>query len=292
MQINHPTVLTDTLISNILKQKQQHRPLLISIAGGSSTGKTTLVSQELFTLLRKVPGIKPLLLSQDNFQIGRPFVDSHGSKYKWDDPRNFDLPACTVALKELINTNKTTIPIFSVRETRRTGSQFLESTASSVIIFEGLYTFFEDELAKMADYKIFVQSYFYARLLRRIFRFIYELKIPSFDIALRQMLLKVQLANKEQVSMQRKKSNLIIHTPYSFAETFERFDLENKQIFSQPMEQEVYFFELEPELGVKITLGEKSTYFNLIYKNKNFYRAAIGEEEINILNETDPYSFD
>lgn len=291
MKINKPTILNDRLVSDILNLKQ-NKPLLISIAGGSATGKTSVVSKRLFNLFTKIPSVNPLIINQDDFQIGRPFVNSHKSKYKWDDPRNFDLPTCTTALKELIETNKTTIPIFSVHETQRVGSQPLEVNSNSVIIFEGLYTFLEDELSDMADYKIFVQSHFYARLLRRIFRFVYELKIPDFDVALRQMILKVQLANKEQVSLQRRKSNLMIHTPYSFTETFERFDLKNKQPFEHPAEQKVISFQLETELEVQITLGKENSYFNLIYKNENYYRTLIGDEVIKALSETDPYSFD
>lgn len=291
MKINQPTILNDQLVSDILNLKQ-NKPLLISVAGGSATGKTSVVSKRLLNLFTKVSSVDPLIINQDNFQIGRPFVNSHESKYKWDDPRNFDLPTCTTALKELIKTNNTTIPIFSVHKTQRVGSQPLKINPNSIIIFEGLYTFLEDELSNMADYKIFVQSHFYARLLRRIFRFVYELKIPDFDVALRQMVLKVQLANKEQVSSQRRRSDLVIHTPYSFIETFERFNLKNKQPFKHQVEQKVISFQFEPELEVQITLGKENSYFNLIYKNKNYYRAPVEDEVIKVLSETDPYSFD
>lgn len=289
MVIYSPKIIQD-IVSKLDANKSN--PILISIAGGSATGKTSLVAKEMLSKIKKNTNFNSQIINQDNFQIGRPFVDNHKTKYKWDDPKNFDLEMCNKSISELLSTYKTKIPIFSVKNTRRTGFQSIKINSNSLLIFEGLYTFYNESLINLADYKIYVQSYFYARLLRRIFRFIYELNIPNYDVALKQMVLKVQLANREQVSQQKQLADLVITTPYSFTETYNRFNLNSKQTFDFPEKNILWRKSPEKKIELIINNHKKKLRFNVCYNNKNYYTALISEKVFKVLNEIDLYSYD
>ncbi|MDR2369704.1 MAG: hypothetical protein LBD63_03685 [Mycoplasmataceae bacterium] len=281
----------DNLIYQVFTRKCKN-PFMVSIAGGSATGKTTHVTRELFNLFT-TKKLQPVIINQDNFQIGRPFVNTHQSRYKWDDPDNFDLKLCHYTLKKLIDTHVCLLPIFDLKQTCRIGTKLVKIQSNkNVILFEGLYSFFDENLLELANFRIFVQAHFYARMIRRIFRFIYDFDLPQFDVAVKQMVLKVELANKEQVSRQRTKADLIITSPYSFTQTLNHYQLKSRIIFAPPLGVEIYRIEPEENLQILITLHHQQHYFNLTYKNINYYQAKISYDVVRALSQIDPYSFD
>lgn len=272
-------MITANFLDHLLTS-QKNQPLLISIAGSSAVGKTSVVSQQLTHLIEQHSQLQPVILNQDNFQLGKTFSKTNNSPYRFDDPGNFDLPACYQVLSDLLHQQPSQIPQFSFQENQRISSQVLQLSANSVLIFEGLYAFYNQALAEIADYKIFVQAPFYARLLRRIFRFIYKLKIKTPDLAraLEQMVLEVQPANQSLVSLQKKVADLIITSSYNFEETFNNFNLAQKTIFTTPTGETLWSIKPEPNLELNlIKTPHSQIYFNVLFQGQNFYSTATSE---------------
>lgn len=138
----------------------------IGITGGSASGKTYLLNriQEVFTP-KQVS-----LISQDNYY--RDYEDqikeADGS-VNFDHPQSVDLLALahdieqlkqgkTISRKEYTFNNHHKIPATIVVE------------PSPVIIVEGLFIYYQPEVAQQIDFKIFIESHEYVRLTRRIIR--------------------------------------------------------------------------------------------------------------------------
>lgn len=283
--------LNQNLINKILEQQHQ-KPLLISIAGSSASGKTSLISPKVFQLIKKNSQLTPIIINQDNFQLGKAFSQNNTSQYKFDDPKNFDLPGCYQRLTELLTKQKSQLPNFSFQLCKRTDSQTISIKTNTVLIFEGLYAFYDNNLAELANYKIFVQAKFYARLIRRIFRNIYELKRPLTSRALEQIVLEVQPANKNLVSSQQNSADLVIATPYSFLETQQLFNLEKQNPFITPSGNTLWQVEPEPQLSLLIIkTPQKTLSFNLTFAGKNYYQVETSEAVLQALQQLDPHSY-
>lgn len=138
----------------------------IGITGGSASGKTYLLNriQEAFT------DKEISLISQDNyyFEYEKQIKEPDGS-VNFDHPQSVDLLALardiellkqgkTISRKEYTFNNRDKIPATIV------------VNPSPIIIVEGLFIYYQPEIARQIDFKIFIESHEYVRLTRRIIR--------------------------------------------------------------------------------------------------------------------------
>ena len=240
IQVNQLTQIIDK-IKNLAQNKSAGKTI-IAVSGGSATGKTSQVSEQINHELVSA-GLDSGILSQDNFQFGREFVDQFDhnepssesektlfqriKKYKWDIPENFELNNCLVALEQIkANQAQISIPNFDVKAVTRLGVKSIEP--NQVTIFEGLYSFYGELEAFDFDLKIYVETPFYARLLRRYFRFVYQMKIPRPTKALEQICTTVLRAHQDYVETQRLDADFVVEVPYNFKETISRIKLSPK----------------------------------------------------------------
>lgn len=208
-----PAVLQ--IVSDMIHRAgKQTSPAVVAIAGGSCVGKSHTVSQ----FINEMIGSESTYLPQDDFQLGDDFAHKD-SPYHWDDPRHFALDEYTQALRSLKNNKETTIPQFSLKENRRVGSKTL--TPKKYIVCEGLYTFYQD-LADECDVKVYLEATYYARLMRRLFRFVHHVRNEP-EIPIRHMVFPTRLAHEAFVVTQRHQADIVINVPYSFTETRTQF---------------------------------------------------------------------
>jgi uridine kinase len=232
----------ERVISQIknLTENNPNKRLIIAISGGSATGKTSQVSDEIDKAL-VLNTLDSSTLSQDNFQLGKDFIDQFDDKapssvddkklfeqiqlYKWDLPLNFDYSTCLDTLNKIYNNEiNVTIPNFDVKAVTRLGTKVLKP--AKITIFEGLYSFDGILNNFPFDLKIYVETPFYARLLRRYFRFVYQMNIPKPDKALKQIFTTVLKAHIDFVEKQKKDADFVITVPYDFNETITRLNLQ------------------------------------------------------------------
>lgn len=144
--------------------------LIIGIAGGTGSGKTTVVRN----ILKKLDTENVLVISQDNYYRDHlELTFEERSKINFDHPRSIDFDLLTQHVKDLKIGLPIEQPVYSFVTHSRTG-ETINTFPKKVIIVEGILVFTHPELRDLFDLKIFVHADPDERLIRRIQRDIQE----------------------------------------------------------------------------------------------------------------------
>ena len=144
--------------------------LIIGIAGGTGSGKTTIVNQ----IIKHFPENEVCAISQDSYYKATDHLSlEERSKINFDHPRAIDFDLIVEHLKKLKSNKAITQPIYSFVTHNRT-KDTVTIDPRKVIIVEGILIFNNEELRKLFDIKIFVHADTDERLVRRVRRDIIE----------------------------------------------------------------------------------------------------------------------
>ncbi len=144
--------------------------LVIGIAGGTGSGKTTVVNNILQQL--NAEGVN--VLSQDNY-----YHDNHHLSLQerealnYDHPKSIDFELLTKHVKTLKKGESIEQPLYSFVTHSRTGD-YVTVEPKNVLIVEGILVLTNPELLKEFDLKVFVHADSDERLIRRIRRYTQE----------------------------------------------------------------------------------------------------------------------
>ncbi|MCG9791198.1 uridine kinase [Flavobacterium algicola] len=144
--------------------------LIIGIAGGTGSGKTTVVN----LIVNQFPETEVGILSQDSY-----YNDNHHLSYEeraainFDHPRAIDFELLVGHLKSLKSGETINQPIYSFVTHNRT-DDYISTHPRKVLIVEGILIFTNPELRDLFDVKIFVHADSDERLIRRLKRDIAE----------------------------------------------------------------------------------------------------------------------
>ncbi|WP_396182798.1 uridine kinase [Flavobacterium sp.] len=144
--------------------------LIIGIAGGTGSGKTTVVHQ----IMNELPDTEVGVISQDSY-----YKETHNLSYEertkinFDHPRAIDFELLVNHLKELKAGNIIEQPVYSFVTHNRTDDTII-THPRKVIIVEGILILSYPELRDMFDIKIYVHADSDERLIRRLKRDIAE----------------------------------------------------------------------------------------------------------------------
>lgn len=155
---NGITVIKNRIIE-ITKKKAS--PIIVGVAGGSGSGKTTKVAKKIEETFS---GAK--VLSMDDYIRGKEFMASIHSD-NWDEPRVYELDLLQWHLRTLKRGESIQKPIYSFLEARRVGYQSFGP--HGIIVPEGLFALYPGIIEEL-DLKIFVDIAVHGSLLRRILR--------------------------------------------------------------------------------------------------------------------------
>lgn len=140
--------------------------LVIGIAGGTGSGKTTVVKKILNQL--NTEGVN--VLSQDNYYFDNPELSlSEREKLNYDHPKSLDFELMIQHVKALKDKKSIEQPIYNFVTHSRTGD-FVLVEPKNVLIVEGILVLANNELLKEYDLKVFVHADSDERLIRRIRR--------------------------------------------------------------------------------------------------------------------------
>lgn len=144
--------------------------LIIGIAGGTGSGKTTIVNQ----IIKRFPENEVCVISQDSYYKATDHLSlEERSKINFDHPRAIDFDLIVQHLKKLKSNEAIAQPIYSFVTHNRT-KDTVTIDPRKVIIVEGILIFNNEELRKLFDIKIFVHADTDERLVRRVRRDIIE----------------------------------------------------------------------------------------------------------------------
>ncbi|SDS25634.1 uridine kinase [Polaribacter sp. KT25b] len=144
--------------------------LIIGIAGGTGSGKTTVVNQ----IIKQLPTDEVCVISQDSY-YNETFNLSYEerSKINFDHPRAIDFELIVKHLKKLRLGKTIEQPVYSFVTHNRT-TDTIKTHPRKVVIVEGILILNNEALRKLFDIKIFVHADTDERLIRRIRRDITE----------------------------------------------------------------------------------------------------------------------
>ena len=144
--------------------------LIIGIAGGTGSGKTTVVHQ----IMNELPETEVGIISQDSYYKETTELSfDERALINFDHPRAIDFELLVDHLKELKAGNVIEQPIYSFVTHNRTTDTII-THPRKVMIVEGILILTNAELREMCDIKIFVHADPDERLIRRLKRDIAE----------------------------------------------------------------------------------------------------------------------
>lgn len=143
---------------------------IIGIAGGTGSGKTTVVN----TILKGLPVDEVCVISQDSYYKATDELSiEERNKINFDHPNSIDFELLIEHLKLLKVDRIIDQPVYSFVTHNRT-KDVIKTYPRKVIIVEGILIFNNKELLDLFDIKIFVHAQSDERLIRRIRRDITE----------------------------------------------------------------------------------------------------------------------
>ncbi len=140
--------------------------LIIGIAGGTGSGKTTVVDQ----IVEELPADEVCVISQDSYYHDTSHLSFEDrTKINFDHPKAIDFDLLVNHLKELREGNSFEQPVYSFVEHNRTG-ETITTYPKKVIIVEGILILAHPDIRELFDIKIFVHADSDERLIRRLKR--------------------------------------------------------------------------------------------------------------------------
>lgn len=144
--------------------------IIIGIAGGTGSGKTTVVKR----IANVVPEENVAILMQDSYYNDNTHLSFEDrTKINYDHPNSIDFDLLLEHINKLKSRKPIEQPIYSYTTHSRTGD-YTVIHPKEILIVEGILIFTSEALRKMCDIKIFVHTDSDLRLIRRIKRDINE----------------------------------------------------------------------------------------------------------------------
>ena len=148
-----------------------NKPIIIGIAGGSASGKTS-ISRKLFETFEKTNSV--VIIKEDDYYKNQDYLPmSERIKTNYDHPFAFDHQLLIEHLNVLINGGTIEKPTYDyVNHTRSKVTEVIKY--SDVIILEGLFVLESKEIRDLLDIKVFVDTPSDVRFIRRLLRDVKE----------------------------------------------------------------------------------------------------------------------
>ncbi len=147
------------------------KPILITIAGGTASGKTTVVHE----IMDHFDSKDVMVICQDNYYKSQDQMTiEERKKTNYDHPNSFDMDLLFDDLKNLLSGNTIYSPVYDFKEHTRKKLEANEIHPSKVIILEGILALYDKRIRDISNILIYVESDPDIRFIRRLKRDINE----------------------------------------------------------------------------------------------------------------------
>jgi uridine kinase len=182
----------------------QRAPLVIGIAGGTGSGKTTLAARLIRELSNDVAVLEHDWYYRDRSSV--PTNEREGINY--DEPQALDNALLAQHLAELRAGRAVECPQYDfATHTRKTATRRVE--AARIVAVEGILLFAIPELCAAFDLRIFVDTDDDIRLMRRITRDLVERKRDIASIQ-QQYYATVRPMHVQHVAPSKREAHLVV----------------------------------------------------------------------------------
>ena len=183
----------------------RNSPLVIGIAGGTGSGKTTVAN----AILQSVGADRIVYLPHDAYyrdQSGKPLEQR--IKVNFDHPDSLETDLMIRHINQLKTWQPIDMPVYDfTTHTRTHRSNRVES--KGVVLVEGILIFAEPELRSLFDMKIYVDTDADIRFIRRLQRDIFE-RGRTTESVIQQYLNTVRPMHMEFVEPSKRYADVII----------------------------------------------------------------------------------
>ena len=178
--------------------------MVIGIAGGTGSGKTTITKK-----LIQHFGDDVSVIHHDNYYKAHhdmPYEER--ARLNYDHPDSFDTEMLIDALKELKRGHSVVCPVYDYSIHDRSDKTTVVEPAK-VVIVEGILIFQSRELCRQMDIKIYVDTDADVRILRRIMRDV-RYRGRSLESVVNQYLSTVKPMHEQFVEPSKRNADIII----------------------------------------------------------------------------------
>ncbi len=180
------------------------KPLIIGIAGGTGSGKTTLVER-----LREQFGDDISVLAHDSYYKAHHDLPMEERRLlNYDHPSSFDTDRMIADLEQLRAGRAIERPVYDYTIHDRT-EETVTVPPNKVILVDGILVFEDPVLRDLMDIKIFVDTDADVRILRRILRDVKE-RGRSLDSVVEQYLSTVKPMHEQFIEPSKRYADIIV----------------------------------------------------------------------------------
>lgn len=180
------------------------KPLIIGIAGGTGSGKTTLTN----ALLDRFDGQVGVIYHDNYYRRNDHLTYEQRCDLNYDAPEAFENDLLIQHLQEIHQGQNIHTPVYDFAQHNRS-SQTLLVEPRPIIILEGILIFAEPRIRELCDIKLFVDTDADTRILRRLRRDVLE-RGRTIESVEKQYLTTVKPMHELHVEPSKKYADMII----------------------------------------------------------------------------------
>lgn len=178
--------------------------MVIGIAGGTGSGKTTITKK----LMQRFGGDVSVIYHDNYYKAHHDMSYDERAKLNYDHPDAFDTDLLIEAIKELKCGRPVSCPVYDYSIHDRT-DRTITIRPAKVIVVEGILIFQSRELCEQMDIKIYVDTDADVRILRRIVRDVRD-RGRSLESVINQYLNTVKPMHEQFVEPSKRNADIII----------------------------------------------------------------------------------
>ena len=178
--------------------------LVIGIAGGTGSGKTTLMKNLIETF-----GDVVTVLSHDNYYKRHDELTfEERCALNYDEPAALDTSLLVYQLDQLIHGQEIDCPVYDFVQHNRS-NETIHVVPKQVVIVEGIMIFADEDLRKLLDIKIFIDADADIRICRRIKRDVTK-RGRSLESVINQYQQTVKPMHEKCVEPSKKHADIVV----------------------------------------------------------------------------------
>lgn len=183
----------------------RHKPLVIGVAGGSGSGKTSVTK----AICDRFSDKTILVLDQDDYYKNQDHLSfEERLKTNYDHPFAFDNDLLIQHIKELLEQRPIEKPVYDYKRHTRSEEVILVEP-KDVIIVEGILVLEDSRLRDLMDIKLYVDTDNDIRFIRRLVRDIKE-RGRNLDSVVEQYLNSVRPSHLQFIEPAKRYADIII----------------------------------------------------------------------------------
>lgn len=258
---------------SVQSNKRKGLNTIVGICGGSCSGKSSVVAEELH---RQSPSPSKLL-HQDNFQKGKLALHHCDEIYRWDAPSHYNIYESSERLNKLKHNTPVNFPVFDFSTQQSIRDEKI--TPSNLIFFEGIYAAY-GSLLNVMDYIVYVDVPFHARFIRRLFRNSYKRysRDPK-DVCAGILSGGVFKAHYDLIVHQKKKAHKVVFNPFNFNQIIDAYQLQEQKL--PKIHHCILDYKIDHQFSMKVVAVKGGETFLIFCKaEKLYFKLPIDQESI------------